>query len=1234
VYKNLINQHTIFWIVAVTILTTTVHAAHFQQPVSSTVSCDFYTKIEINGLPADISDEVAFFDPQGTLCGLHIVEQISENAIIHIFGDRFDTQDIDEGATEQDTLLVRIWDASESKEYAGSDIQLSVMRPVSDYFTPSALPPVWQANQGFALKIDTQPHFQILHHSPQTCNYIGDIHISERLAKSGDEIAVFDPDGILCGSIRITEPGKYGMLHVYGDNPVTLDIDEGAIDSDPLTFKIWDSVAGVEIQPDHIEMTSGEPMGSFTSSSVPPVWTNFGGYHLDLSTDYQYQSISLNPTSIEILAGNSFELTAMYQVSDDNTQLEGVSLRLYYDSAKLSYETSEDIYNNHFVSKSEIPVQDETNSDNDTDTDQFITITWNGENWPNQELPLKLLKSVFSVKDSALPGVTYINSQCIDTADGYYGGHSRIKIDIINPAATIYGRIHYSGGASEGTYYVGVWDPRVSSNWRTSKPIRMYQCDQNEFLMRLSPGEYILGAYKDLDHQGNLNVVDIDDTEPYGFYSENSDPAFLNLAPVAIKVDSGDVKACHILILDWPVIQSFELSKESIPDNYPSIFPSGDVLKAVVSIAYGSKIEYIQKVELDGPNMNTARLRNSGQLPDQTKGDAIFSSWAQVNGTIEPGPYTITVSSGGIKVWQSKTIDLQNLNTPVILEPDELASTFVTFKWQPVANAHHYQLFLLKPSNPKYFSDYLLVKPFIEATEYIPTFQELSLSGGETYYYYITAVDTDGVNLSYSDFSTFTTDDADPTIMAIERKPPESVKAGPLDLTIVFTERMDTSFLPTVLWLPGENHFTGSFTAPNIWTGSYLVNDGDDGLKTLHISNARDIAENFIKPYTQHTFVIDTVLPEIAQLNLTPESPVAQGNVTFTIQFSEIMNINQPLSVRFGKYLKPIFGNYITNDTWSGTYHITKGYDGNQIISVSGGVDMAGNGMEINATHEFFVDTTPPLPPSGFVGERNEYQVNLTWEANTELDLQGYYVYKDGKRINANTFTQTHYSENIASGKTYIYAVTAMDRLGLESPFSAIYAVTSESMPPVISHPINESALTEFNIIVRGKAEPAAIVDIFVNNVQQKSVVAKSNGDFSQSDIPIVQGENTITAISTNAYGVKSEPSVPIIVTNDPVPLAPQGIELVASDTRITIAWQANSESDIAGYHIYRHLGRQKRRLNDLPITETSYEDNHLSNGRQYVYSVTAQDTNGSEGRHSVTIQGIPIAGEQWAVEE
>lgn len=68
-----------------------------------------------------------------------------------------------------------------------------------------------------------------------------------RLSVVGDELAVFDPDGVLCGRTQITVAGEFGPLLVYGDDPATPEVDEGASEGDVLTVRLWDSQRQMEL---------------------------------------------------------------------------------------------------------------------------------------------------------------------------------------------------------------------------------------------------------------------------------------------------------------------------------------------------------------------------------------------------------------------------------------------------------------------------------------------------------------------------------------------------------------------------------------------------------------------------------------------------------------------------------------------------------------------------------------------------------------------------------------------------------------------------------------------------------------------------------------------------------------------------------------------------------------------------------------------------------------------------
>jgi len=90
-------------------------------------------------------------------------------------------------------------------------------------------------------------HFPTPTETLLTATYAGEALVDSNIpgqsqqAVVGDEIAVFDPDGVLCGRTQMTVAGGFGPLTVYGDDPATTEVDEGAMEGDTLTFRLWDS---------------------------------------------------------------------------------------------------------------------------------------------------------------------------------------------------------------------------------------------------------------------------------------------------------------------------------------------------------------------------------------------------------------------------------------------------------------------------------------------------------------------------------------------------------------------------------------------------------------------------------------------------------------------------------------------------------------------------------------------------------------------------------------------------------------------------------------------------------------------------------------------------------------------------------------------------------------------------------------------------------------------------------
>ncbi len=108
-------------------------------------------------------------------------------------------------------------------------------------------------------------------------------------------------------------------------------------------------------------------------------------------------------------------------------------------------------------------------------------------------------------------------------------------------------------------------------------------------------------------------------------------------------------------------------------------------------------------------------------------------------------------------------------------------------------------------------------------------------------------------------------------------------------------------------------------------------------------------------------------------------------------------------------------------------------------------VDVDGLESELSETVSVTTKALPSIP-KGIKAEGGRGKVTLSWEANPEVDITRYHIYKEKtlgfKKIG---FTEgiSYTDKNLRDGKTYTYKITAVDRDGLESPFSQEISATT-----------------------------------------------------------------------------------------------------------------------------------------------------------------------------------------------
>lgn len=97
-----------------------------------------------------------------------------------------------------------------------------------------------------------------------------------------------------------------------------------------------------------------------------------------------------------------------------------------------------------------------------------------------------------------------------------------------------------------------------------------------------------------------------------------------------------------------------------------------------------------------------------------------------------------------------------------------------------------------------------------------------------------------------------------------------------------------------------------------------------------------------------------------------------------------------------------------------------------------------------------YKDEEPPEKPTGLNVTNGNESLVLAWDKNSEFDLEGYYVYLDGKKITDKPIKSNVYTvPDLENGKTYHVEVSAVDISGNESGKAAKYGSPNTKGMPI-----------------------------------------------------------------------------------------------------------------------------------------------------------------------------------------
>lgn len=310
--------------------------------------------------------------------------------------------------------------------------------------------------------------------------------------------------------------------------------------------------------------------------------------------------------------------------------------------------------------------------------------------------------------------------------------------------------------------------------------------------------------------------------------------------------------------------------------------------------------------------------------------------------------------------------------------------------------------------------------------------------------------------------------------------------------------------------------------------------------------------------------------------------------------------------------------------------------------------DKAGNTTETMA--EITVDTTPPAAPQGVravVAKGKD--IRVSWSANTEPDLAGYIVYRDGQRLNQDLLQATAYLDPSLDAATYNYVIKAVDKAGWESQPSqnAPATISSQELTAAIYGPLDGArisasvdvtgtasagkAFKEYRLYMGVGAQPSAWKLVRRSPVPMVADILGALTTFGIAENETV----TLKLEAEDLSGQVASAQVAVQVDNSP-PLAPSQLAGSLSGNNANLSWTASTSADVAGYLLWRNgklanaAGPVVGSLKPYLIKQTSFKDLKLPNG-DYAYTVQAMDQAENLSPLSNTVQ-LAVHGTPHAV--
>jgi len=344
--------------------------------------------------------------------------------------------------------------------------------------------------------------------------------------------------------------------------------------------------------------------------------------------------------------------------------------------------------------------------------------------------------------------------------------------------------------------------------------------------------------------------------------------------------------------------------------------------------------------------------------------------------------------------------------------------------------------------------------------------------------------------------------------------------------------------------------------------------------------------------------------------------------------------------------------------------------------------DSAGN-ISRNSDTSVVAYGLPPVVPTGLAASVSGYDVNLTWNANSEQNVIGYNLFRDGEKVNAavaltggqalaSSQASSAAPQNAIDGNNSTYWGTPYGN-GI---FTPAWWQMSLPAPELISRLDITWQLGDWDyandkyIILAGKDFEVqgwsgynwVTLKKVVNNDQQNNTIdispsyrtdririaiaSTTDPNYSKyvrineikftkenliplprfTDAGLIDHRYAYTVTAVNQYGFESDPSSPAIAAVGDLepPGPPRDLSAMPQGSSVALSWNppAPLAGDIANYYVYLQTSSGWSQLRTLGASETACTLPGFSNGT-YRFRVTAIDAAGNESSPSNEAEAV-----------